>query len=233
MTTIHFHDEPHVVPPNVQIDATARKDAHRLSRRLGKAVPPAQPRKVELSERLGPVADIENDLSKETLTASRSGAGPRIEKATGCRQPLLEWKADKQRCLAIGPGPSRRSDGCLLRCRPGNPNRGDRSERTPSVQGDSVDGVPPVVRGDADIDRAQLVAAQSRRDEGRCTIEHGTTAALPDGSPQQRLSHRRMVADDNGVPPGAHPPSRIDLGLDVVAAYPCSAQVATVGDAIG
>jgi hypothetical protein len=110
LTSVDLDRQPDVLPADVEIDAASGQRPHHLAARLRETTCAAHAREVQLSERVGAVAEVTENVVNESsaFSADSHRAGrPRLEESGWRREPLLEHEAQNQRGLTVGGSPDR------------------------------------------------------------------------------------------------------------------------------
>ena len=188
----------------------------------------AQPREVELAERVRAVADVTNDRIQQP-SAPTSGDGlPRRQQPARRHQPLLHGEAHQQSGRAVGSRPLRRPDRGPLRCAATQAGSDDRTDVDACVHRDTGDQVSAVSLRDRHVDGVSGEARHPGGEQRRDAVEGCPGPGLPEGLPPQSLFDGPAGADDDGVPTCRGPAARGDLGPDVSAGHSRRPQVTSV-----
>ncbi|WP_152186278.1 hypothetical protein [Segeticoccus rhizosphaerae] len=123
--TVDLDDHAVFLPLHVEVGTAARSTTHDLPARLGQAAFAAQPREVELTERLHPRRGVPQYRLDDPATGQAQARLGIREQVDGPSEALLAGHQQDQRGLPIGVRPGGGADRCHDRLHPRDPDPHD------------------------------------------------------------------------------------------------------------
>src|SRR6478735_861855 len=211
LRSVDLDDELEVVPPDVEVDLAARTSAHDLAAGFGQAALTAQPREVQLAQRVRAVGEVSHDAGDERPATSAVDPPGRALESLGGDDPLLNGDAEEQCRLAVGDRPMCGADSGDRRMYARHPGRRDVAPIPASdlVDADAAHRKGPAGVTDREVDLRRAEVAGAGGDERRDSVQRSDLRPGFDDRPPRPGRLRQLTGvDAYGLTPEKAPPSR-------------------------